>query len=109
MRVGSPPIGTVFFRGIFLYPLTRPLGQRRETGRKVEIPGYCSYEQLPPRLRTVPNEIRVVERDGRRWLQQYRNRPDGNLYEYDWIDVGELAPLRSSVVAIRRSRGTETR
>jgi hypothetical protein len=42
-------------------------------------------------------EIRVIERDGRRWLQQYRNRPSGYAHEYEWLDVCELprpAPVR---------------
>lgn len=36
------------------------------------------------------NEIRVVERDGRRWLQQYRMPPDAHYHERAWVDVAEL-------------------
>ena len=35
-------------------------------------------------------EIRVFERAGRRWLQQYRNKLGGYASEYEWIDVCEL-------------------
>jgi hypothetical protein len=38
-------------------------------------------------------EIRVVERDGKRVLQQYRNKPGGYAYEYAWVDVMELPRL----------------
>ena len=43
------------------------------------------------------HEVRVIERDGKRWLQQYRNKPDGFVYEYAWVDVAELPWLRSNV------------
>lgn len=36
------------------------------------------------------NEIRVIERDGRRVLQQWRQKPGGAMWELDWIDVAEL-------------------
>lgn len=48
----------------------------------------------------VNNEVRVVDRDGRRWLQQWRLKPGGYLNEYEWVDVAELAPLPSNVTAI---------
>jgi hypothetical protein len=35
-------------------------------------------------------EIRVIERDGRRWLQQHKNKPGGLAYEYEWVDVCEI-------------------
>jgi hypothetical protein len=43
------------------------------------------------------NEIRVIERDGRRWLQQWRNKPGGYAYEYEWVDVAELPRQQGSV------------
>ena len=47
------------------------------------------------------NQIRVIERDGKRLLQQWRNKPGGYLHEYEWIDVAELAPLPSRVRQLR--------
>jgi hypothetical protein len=47
------------------------------------------------------NQIRVIERDGTRLLQQWRNKPGGYLHEYEWIDVAELAPLPSRVRQLR--------
>jgi hypothetical protein len=50
-------------------------------------------------------QLRTVVRDGRRWLQQYRNKPGGYAYEFDWVDVCELPPLLAPVsrLPIRRS------
>lgn len=48
----------------------------------------------------VRGDIREIERDGRRWLQQWR--PKGkSLHEFEWLDVAELAPLTSSVTPLR--------
>ena len=49
----------------------------------------------------TPNEIRVIERDGKRWLQQWRNKPGGYVHEHEWIDVAELAPPPSRVRQLR--------
>lgn len=43
------------------------------------------------------NEVRVIDRDGRRWLQQWKMPPDGHYHERAWVDVAELAPLPSTV------------
>ncbi len=48
------------------------------------------------------NEIRVIERDGRRWLQQWRMPPHGHYSDRAWVDVAELAPLPSKVRELRR-------
>jgi hypothetical protein len=34
------------------------------------------------------NEVRVLERDGRRWLQQWRIPPGGQ--HRTWVEVGEI-------------------
>jgi hypothetical protein len=47
------------------------------------------------------NQVRVVERDGRRWLQQYRMPPRGMVYERAWVDVAELPWPPSNVRPIR--------
>lgn len=44
-----------------------------------------------------PMEIRVIERDGRLILQQWRNV--GMAYEYEWVDVVEL-PKGASVARL---------
>lgn len=46
-------------------------------------------------------EVRVVERDGRRWLQQYRLKPGAMAYEYDWVDVCELPKTLATVRRLR--------
>jgi hypothetical protein len=38
---------------------------------------------------TSTGRARVIERDGRRWLQQYRRRPNGKAYEYDWVTLNQ--------------------
>jgi hypothetical protein len=48
------------------------------------------------------NEIRVIERDGRRWLQQWRMPPDGHYHQRAWIDIAELAPLTSTIRQMKR-------
>jgi hypothetical protein len=48
------------------------------------------------------NEIRVIERDGRRWLQQYKMPPDGYVYQRAWVDVAELPWPPSNVRPMRR-------
>ena len=40
-------------------------------------------------------EIRVIERDGKRVLQQCRNKPGGPAYDFTWVDVLELPKLAS--------------
>lgn len=55
-----------------------------------------------PGDKPVVNEIRVIERDGKRWLQQWRLKPDGQIWEHEWIDVAELAPLPSNVRPLKR-------
>ena len=49
------------------------------------------------------NEVRVIERDGRRWLQQWRMPPHGHYYERTWVDVAELPWPPSNVRPIRSS------
>lgn len=46
-------------------------------------------------------EIRVVERDARRFLQQYVP-PSGGASQWSWVDVCELAPLPSNVRQLKR-------
>jgi hypothetical protein len=36
------------------------------------------------------NEMRIVERDGKRWLQQWQVSPDGPDTDRRWVDVAEL-------------------
>ena len=36
------------------------------------------------------NEVRVLERDGRRWLEQWRMPPDGQRHQRTWVEVAEL-------------------
>lgn len=50
------------------------------------------------------NEVRVIERDGRRWLQQWRVPPHGWLHERAWVDVAELPWPPSNVQPIRPAR-----
>jgi hypothetical protein len=47
------------------------------------------------------NEIRVIERDGRRWLQQWRMPKHGHYHERAWVDVAELPWPPSNVRPIR--------
>jgi hypothetical protein len=39
------------------------------------------------------NEVRVLERDGRRWLQQWRMPQNGDRHQHAWVDVAELRPF----------------
>jgi hypothetical protein len=48
------------------------------------------------------NEVRVVERDGSRCLQQYRMPPHGMIYDRAWVDVAELPWPPSNMRPIRR-------
>ena len=48
-----------------------------------------------------PMELRVVERDGKRWLQQWRHPPRGELWQYEWVDIAELPWPPSNVRRIR--------
>jgi|KBSMisStandDraft_5_1062788.scaffolds.fasta_scaffold5583680_1 hypothetical protein len=50
------------------------------------------------------HEVRVIEREGKRWLQQYRNKPDGFVYEYAWVDVAELPRPPSNVRPLNSRR-----
>ena len=45
-------------------------------------------------------EIRVIERDGKRVLQQWRNTPGGMAHEFAWVDVIEL-PKSASISRLR--------
>jgi hypothetical protein len=47
------------------------------------------------------NEIREVERDGRRRLQQWRMPHHGHYHERAWVDVAELGWPLSNVHPIR--------
>ena len=47
------------------------------------------------------NEVRVIERDGKRWLQQWRMPPEGHFHQRAWVDVAELPWPPSNVRAIR--------
>ena len=53
----------------------------------------------PSRFLTPPrdNEIRVLERDGRRWLQQWRTPPNGQHRQRAWVDAAELPWPRSNL------------
>jgi hypothetical protein len=46
-------------------------------------------------------QVRVVERDGRRWLQQYRRKPGGMAYEFEWVDVCEVLRTTGTVTKLR--------
>ncbi len=48
-----------------------------------------------------PMELRVVERDGKRWLQQWRHPPSGELWKYEWVEVTELSWPPSNVRKLR--------
>jgi hypothetical protein len=43
------------------------------------------------------HEIRVIERDGARWLQQWRMPTNGHYHERAWIDVAELPRPPSNI------------
>ena len=47
-------------------------------------------------------ELRIIERDDKRVLQQWRNTPGGMAYEFSWVDVLELRWPPSNVQPIRR-------
>jgi hypothetical protein len=47
------------------------------------------------------HEVRVIERDGRRWLQQYKMPPYGMIYDRAWVDVAELPWPQSNVRSLR--------
>jgi hypothetical protein len=49
----------------------------------------------------LPMELRVVERDGKRWLQQWRH-PNGCVWEWGWVDVAEIAWPPSNVRPLHR-------
>jgi len=49
-------------------------------------------------------ELRVIVRDGRRILQQWRHPPGGMLYEWAWVDVAELPWPTSNVRPIGKRR-----
>jgi hypothetical protein len=54
--------------------------------------GTSAYSIRPFPFPAQPreNEVRVLERDGRRWLQQWRVPPGGLHYERAWVEVAEL-------------------
>jgi hypothetical protein len=59
------------------------------------LPAFCSTVYMSSIGHSFPNqprenEVRVIERDGRRWLQQYKMPPHGMVYERAWCDVAEL-------------------
>jgi hypothetical protein len=41
------------------------------------------------------NEIRMLERGGRRWLEQWRMPPGGQHHQRAWVDVAELPTTAS--------------
>jgi len=47
-------------------------------------------------------EVRVVERDGRRWLQQYRHKPGGLAHEFEWVDICEVLRTTGTVTKLLR-------
>ena len=49
------------------------------------------------------NEVRVLERDGRRWLEQWRMPPGGEHHQRTWVEVAELR-WPSSKRELSRSR-----
>lgn len=53
-----------------------------------------------PGTQPIVNEIRVVDRDGRRWLQQWRQKPGGYVYEYEWVDVADLPRPAAAVTRL---------
>ena len=54
--------------------------------------GLRMYSLRPRHFPTLPreNEVRVLERDGRRWLQQWRMPPGGQNHQRVWVEVQEL-------------------
>ncbi len=54
--------------------------------------GLRMYNERPRHFHTPPreNEIRVLERDGRRWLQQWRVPPHGELHQRAWVEGQEV-------------------
>ena len=54
--------------------------------------GLRTYNVRPRHFHAPPreNEVRVFERDGRRWLQQWRTPPGGQHYQRAWVEVQEL-------------------
>jgi hypothetical protein len=50
------------------------------------------------------NEIRVIERDGRRWLQQWRMPPDGQYHQRAWVNVAEIPWPTASVRPINETK-----
>jgi hypothetical protein len=60
--------------------------------------GLRVYSSPAPRFLTHPreNEIRVQERDGRRWLQQWRMPPYGEDHQRTWVEVRELPSAPSN-------------
>jgi hypothetical protein len=58
-------------------------------------------------------EIRLVERDSRKWLPQYRRKPGGYIYERDCVDIARLPKLatvtllRSLTVSLARDRAIQ--
>ena len=50
-------------------------------------------------------QIRVIERDGKRWLQQYRKPAGGYNHEYAWMDVAELPWPPSNVRSLKPPAG----
>lgn len=53
--------------------------QRRLTG------GAQAYVRQPRK-----HELRVTDRDGRRWLQQWAMPQNAHVYERAWVDAAEL-------------------
>ena len=62
--------------------------------------GYTVYMYSNPE-KPSSMEVRVIERDGRRWLQQYRRKPDGMAYQYEWVDICEVLRTTGTVTKLR--------
>ena len=63
------------------------------------------HDYFRPGSQPEKHELRVVERDGKRWLQQYRMPPDGKLWEHAWVDVVEVPWPPSNITPMRRRKG----
>jgi len=61
------------------------LAEARHFGSAVRMHSWPGFLNQPRE-----NEIRVIEHDGRRWLQQWRMPPDGHYHERAWVDVAEI-------------------
>ncbi|HUO67619.1 MAG TPA: hypothetical protein VMV37_08795 [Gammaproteobacteria bacterium] len=73
------------------------------------LPAFCSTVHMSstnhgflnqPRT----NEVRVIERDGRRFLQQWRMPAHAHYHDRAWVDVAELPWPPSNVRPLRQGK-----